>query len=144
MNRLRALWKKWLGMKRDDRDLLFIGVFAIVAMGVNALNAPDWVAYCMMFLGGLYIVFTSPKIEDEKKPSVLDKALKETGVQLKGIEALTNTLRSTRTSTRKRRKGSKMFIHTIHIINTIHRIHTIHIPYFRKLLLAEVKPIGKI
>jgi hypothetical protein len=37
-----------------------------------------------------------------------------------------------------------MFIHTIHIINTIHRIHTIHIPYFRKLLLAEVKPIGKI
>ena len=34
-----------------------------------------------------------------------------------------------------------MFIHTIHIIHTIHRIHTIHIPYFRKLLLAEVKKV---
>ena len=105
MNRLRALWKKWLGMKRDDRDLLFIGVFAILAMGTNALHAPDWVAYCIMFLGGLYIVFTSPKIEDEKKTSTLDEALKETGVQLKGIEALDEHVKKHPYKYGKKKKG---------------------------------------
>ena len=105
MNRLRALWKKWLGMKREDRDLLFLGVFAIVAMGVNALNAPDWVAYCMIFLCMLYVVFTSPKVEEEKKPSVLDKALKETSVQLKGIEALDEHFKKHPYKYTKKKKG---------------------------------------
>ena len=105
MTHFERIKKKWLGMKREDRDLLFLGVFAIVAMGVNALNAPDWVAYCMIFLCMLYVVFTSPKVEEEKKPSVLDKALKETSVQLKGIEALDEHFKKHPYKYTKKKKG---------------------------------------
>lgn len=75
-------------MTRGNRDIVFLIVFAIVAMITNALQAPEWVAYTLIFIGGIYIVLSSPKIEEDKPESVLDKALKETSVQLKGIEAL--------------------------------------------------------
>lgn len=81
---------KLANMNEQDRDLLFVGVYAIIAMITHATHAPEWVVYSLMFLGGLYIVFTSPKIEDKEKKqdSVLEQALKETSAQLKGVEAL--------------------------------------------------------
>ena len=101
------LKKKWLGMKRDEQDLTFILIFAIIAMTVQALHAPEWVEYAFIFLGMLYIVFTSPKVNEagNKQESTLDKALKETSVQLKGIEALDEHFKKHPYKYGKKKKG---------------------------------------
>lgn len=79
-----------------NRDILFLGLFAIIAMGVQRVHAPEWVELVMLAIGGLYIVFTSPKVNDkaneaeDEKGSTLDRALAETEKQLKlkGVEKL--------------------------------------------------------
>ena len=89
-----TLKNKWLGLKRDERDIFALMIFALIVIPLQALQPPEWVEYVLIGLFGLYVVFSSPKIEEagKEQESTLDKALKETHRQLndpvKGVEAL--------------------------------------------------------
>lgn len=108
MTRWERAKKWWLGLKRDERDIFALMIFAVIVIPLQALQPPEWVLYILLGLFGVYVVLSSPKVKDEDrereiaraleklnkhkgKNGVLEKALAETHRQLnpvKGVEAL--------------------------------------------------------
>lgn len=91
--KLRDIKNKLGTLSRDTKDLLFLACFGVSVISLQALGVPEnYVLYPSIIIVGAYILFTSPKTDEaeKKQESTLDRALRETSAQLKGVEALDN------------------------------------------------------